>query len=363
MKGRLSWADTIRVFSTIIIVISHYAEYFKTSEYSFLYDVSATLTGRFGVVLFLALSGYLLAKSLEKERTFIEYIYNRTLRILVPYWMANLFGLLSIILISVFKQDVFSIFPATEMLFEGVNYWKVIPMIFGMDMILNCISWQGFYMLAGEWFIGTILCIYFIAPILNRVAKRYPVLGMSFLIVFGVLFYKFWPWGYPFWMFGDRLPEFFLGMIFYHHRVLTPEFNMKVHWLQTGTILYLLIAMGGIYYHYAELGVSFTEMTLPLNPRSYIVSLPLIYLVFFCAIWINNKIDMSWFNRLSPDTYSIILIQHIIINFSMHYINASSLSKLGTVIVFLAISIIIILLAKKLNKITNIFISFTNKSL
>lgn len=63
---RFEWLDTVRVLAAALVLISHFCYYFSFERLHFINNYFAGSTGRIGVCLFFAISGYLVSHSLEK---------------------------------------------------------------------------------------------------------------------------------------------------------------------------------------------------------------------------------------------------------------------------------------------------------
>ena len=59
MKDHYYTIDTLRVVSSILVILSHYAYKFDFERLYFIYKYLAGFSGRIGVVIFFAISGYL----------------------------------------------------------------------------------------------------------------------------------------------------------------------------------------------------------------------------------------------------------------------------------------------------------------
>lgn len=222
---RYSSIDTIRVLSGILVILSHYSYFFTSGSLSWASNYVAGLTGRFGVSLFFLISGFLAANSLKKD-SLAKYLIKKYIRIEVPYLSTYLTLSCILILFSFFDSAYFSHTPLSNIITNRGDYISFLPVLFALDGIFNS---NGFsHMLGissaffvGEWFIGTIVFMYVISPIIKKVLNLGNMyLSFLLLCLFStIVYFAIRDVLYnPFWFVLCRIPEFALGMLIFYKK-------------------------------------------------------------------------------------------------------------------------------------------------
>jgi peptidoglycan/LPS O-acetylase OafA/YrhL len=167
MKPRLLFLDVIRIIAIMLIVIFHVG-LDKTGWWSFNYlflGVVITL-GQIGVYLFIFISGASLAYSYPSERVFknLKTFYSqRLLRIYPAYWVSMAIPII-----------------ITPTVLEQVNRWNIIPIITGFTAFFGmaAVSIDPVY-----WFIGLIVSLYLVYPLLIKFIEWKPAAAMFVMIL------------------------------------------------------------------------------------------------------------------------------------------------------------------------------------
>lgn len=204
MKNRIYSMDFIRAIATVFIFTFHFDMGSPESPlriYStniFFHNIDM---GSMGVTLFFILSGCGLMYSQRNRQFSLKgYYINRFWAIFPPFWVAYAFCRL---LFETFIPHLFQSVPKRYYFFT----------LIGMDSFLSY-KLPNFAMI-GEWFLGCIIIIYIVYPLLriSMIKWPYPTLLFSFLLHEALRFY------YPFeisplWNPLVRLVEFVFGMFF-----------------------------------------------------------------------------------------------------------------------------------------------------
>lgn len=82
--------DLIRLLAALEVVIGHSVEFFEVDVPALLEPLYTVIRWFPGVPIFFALSGYLLAKSLDRNSDLVNYARNRSLRIFPALWACTL---------------------------------------------------------------------------------------------------------------------------------------------------------------------------------------------------------------------------------------------------------------------------------
>lgn len=331
---RIAWIDTIRVAAAFMIIFAHYfmcdgfAESLPYFKHALSYDVAII-----GVALFLAISGYLIPASLKRAPNLWRFYSSKFIRIVVPFTVSWFVMLAILILPALFNDDLIGRLPLFSFL-RGGNFSAMILGMFPVDLNVTKLLGLEIYWFVGEWFMGAILWLYLLSPLLNYCAERRPLL--SLIISIGISFAAYYVSQgivYDAWtLFIVRVPEFLFGMILFIYRDKLKQFRLPL-FLLSGTFL----ATYAIYFVMTfklETGMFFTS-----NPAVFIITLPAIYLLFTSAEMFNALLPKIFarFNSLNAASYIAMIIQHVVI-----YLFADILGfeKLGTFGIFLVLLIV-----------------------
>ena len=81
---RVAYLDTVRVFSSLLVIFSHYVICFEQFDFPVMREIFFHV-GKVGVILFFAISGYLVNKSLARSSSLWNFYKWRAVRICVPF--------------------------------------------------------------------------------------------------------------------------------------------------------------------------------------------------------------------------------------------------------------------------------------
>lgn len=213
MRERLKYLDYIRAFSTILIVLTHYnalflylpGEPYTGNAIVLTAYVNGLYIGDWGVSLFLIISGAALMYTYQDSLDIKLFYKKRFLTIYPIYWVVY------IIAMSYLFLKYKTINPA------NAESWKVLLSLLGIDSYLGSIT--TIWSCVGEWFLGLILLIYIIFPIIWYLMKKNEYVLWSIILIQYVVFLKYNPFQIsPTTIIFVRLPEFCFGMWFIKHK-------------------------------------------------------------------------------------------------------------------------------------------------
>ena len=203
-KDRVVLLDILRVFAVGLVILAHlgsklgtfYGRFFGIPHF---YYVSL---GGFGVTLFLILSGIVLEMNYgHRKYTYFHFLIHRLRRIYVVYWLALLF---TIGVAFCLKTDL------------GLDGHKILSSFSGFQAFLGHPYVE--FINAGGWFIGVIVFMYLLYPLLSKLVKinsTYFIVGLFIVsVVFRLVMGWYWrDWYRPQdWFPLCRVFEFGLGM-------------------------------------------------------------------------------------------------------------------------------------------------------
>lgn len=199
---RIFYLDLIRVLAMLMIVLYHFQMQasIRTANYNGFpfggISYNGINLGTIGVSLFFILSGS--ALMISKRFELKTYIKKRFLAIYPSYWLAWAAALAGTL---IFMPERLS----------GIPLWTVCFSVIGLDGYLYE-TLPNFYMV-GEWFIGCIVLLYIVFPLLRFFLLKRPVLSLivttAACAVLGVVFSGTLNLEHSFFM---RIPEFMAGM-------------------------------------------------------------------------------------------------------------------------------------------------------
>lgn len=214
MKQRIYSFDIIRILATFAILVFHwniYAYHYGIHTSPILQpDFASGTLALPAVSLFFILSGASLMLSTRSRYSLSSYFKKRFLSIYPLYWLAYaVVFLLVYVLRHVAMDKPLATLPLSFLAMDGLLA-DVLP------------TWY----LVGEWFVGCIVLLYLIFPLLRLAVRKAP--GLSLLEAF--LFMLIWPRVYP--LSFDithfpltRAPEMVFGMVFVE--AFYPEANAR----------------------------------------------------------------------------------------------------------------------------------------
>ena len=351
MRRKTAWVDTIRVLASFIVIFAHF---FMCESFTHqarmgvrLYEFAAVC-----IPLFFAISGYLIHPSLERTPSLTEFYKKKIVRLTVPFTVCYLVMSVGMTLLSLLNEHFMEKVPLYHAAF-GARYFMVLLGMFPVDLnLMKFLGWEPDWF-TGEWFMGVILLLFLVAPILDKGAVRAPILTMaaamalSFAAFYGteqlVAEGKIYS---NITLFVVRIPEFLFGMILCIHR----EKLLRIRrYLVGGTVVYLTALIGlfvATYPFGSELGATLFE----LGPSSFVKTLPVVYLLFTLAEWLNEHAGawLDWFNGFSGVSYMAMLSQHMVIYAFESSINFGELHSFGRVYILLLITLVIVFISRRM---------------
>ena len=309
MKNRRIFSfDFIRVLAMLMIVVFHYnacwIEYqVQTNPLLFVQFANGTM-GHIGVSLFFILSGASLMYSARKGLALKSYFKKRFLSIYPLYWITYAAFFTHFYIINRLPMTI----PKSSLLLT----------LFGMDGYLYykipC------YYLVGEWFVGCILILYLLFPILRTLMLRWP---RATALVTAALYIPYL-YFYPFQMenermFLSRIPEFLFGMYFaayfYGAGRSIPDAPAGESRPSKGSPLTggPIGTKAGLLALAAFLFIFFVPVKLPQLCRIMWVGAS----GFTALAWISQFIDRDWLARplkaASACSFAVFLVHHVLV--------------------------------------------------
>ena len=175
---RIYEIDFARACSCIGIIIFHYFSHAIKPQIKFLYISANSGYGFMYVTVFFSISGIVLFNKYSKKFSLIQFYFRRWKSIFPPFYISYFFFFVKTILYYKNKKFIFKCHP--------LNFIFTVLGIDGYFSYKFCV----FYMI-GEWFLGAIIMIYILYPILiSKFNNFYIFISISFGYIL-IIFTKF----------------------------------------------------------------------------------------------------------------------------------------------------------------------------
>ena len=167
MKKRINFLDVLRflAFGMIIfyhlVVRLHLSGCYELSKVEVFYSNHNIHMGTIGVTMFFFISGLGLMLSTKDKFNLKEYLKKRFFKILLPFYIAY--------------SMVFAVYSVIERgftFFGNIPLWRFLFTIIGIDGYLYEYGIETFYLI-GEWFLGCIILMYLLFPVLRKCMIKY----------------------------------------------------------------------------------------------------------------------------------------------------------------------------------------------
>lgn len=353
---KFAWIDTLRVFASLTVILDHYLRCFYPShEFGSLMLSFMELGTTLGVFIFFAMSGYLVPASLERVANIWEFYRRKLVRVVTPYTVSYLMLSILFIAFGLFNMEVAGRTPLFHALYGDCNAIEVLTGIFPLE--LNFLRYFNIpnKLFIGEWFMGVIVVLFILAPLVYKTMIRQPVVALIIWTAIAVAVF------YPakeladegriilgFWIPIVRVPEFLFGMILFTYKDFFKLHRKKLLILSE----LVIIIVGAIFIQCRTEIESPIERIYPLHPISFILSFPTIYLLFNLIEDLNKLLPkiFEWINGFSDISYIALLIQHVIIYVLADQFKYEFFSNFGIFFMFFVNVFVIIQLSKYIKK-------------
>lgn len=320
-KEKLFYLNFIRAISMIIIVTYHFFVHFAENNI-----VGTSIIndkwGKIGVALFFMISGAALMYNYNEKLDIKKYAKKRIIGIYPMFWIAY-------ILAYIF------IFCTTKSCnIWGLPFWKIIFSVFGMDGYLGYYT-PTMYIL-GEWFLGCIIIIYILFPILRILVNKYPKITIIVATIIYLLTFIFYNSNLKMPLDKTIIVScyaFLLGM----YAIKLPKIKL---WQM---IIALAIA-----------GVGYFINVENENLKIFICKTTA-YFMFFVFAYIGQQISIDIIkiiiNKISKYSYAIFLTHHFLIIKIENFFQNQTYGIIGTILLYITCWIAIIIATKVIYKI------------
>lgn len=299
MKERLFYLDFVRAIAAMSIILIHYNAIFLYAGVDYLNNVVLTTSafnvylGNWGVSLFFIISGCSLMYVYDGKFEYKTFYKKRFLSIYPMFWIAYI---LAFMLLFIVHRGMFMAAPK----------WTIILTILGFDGYFAG-DFPTFYIL-GEWFLGCIILLYILFPLLRYLILRRPKLTLAMSIIIYILFILFYHGTFaPAKIVFIRLPEFLFGMYFV-------KYIKKVS-LRTLLISLLILLINIL-----------VKPTINDSLQTTYIGIATFLVLVYLSDFLKNKMICTISNFLSKYSYAIFLVHHVIITIIMGYVGLNNMN-------------------------------------
>lgn len=321
--------DFMRVFCAFIVIYRHFLSYSKAA---IPFPDATKCTGV--VVCFIMLSGFVLFYNYPEVADLKQFYFKRFKAIFPMFWICYAYF---------FIQGVFK----TGDLFWHDQPWSLVFSVLGIDGYLDGVVPTYYY--TGEWFLGVIIVLYLLYPVLCTCVRKHAPALFAVLTVLYILMFRFHLYlTYPIRSVISSTLSFCLGMLIAKHRDKILDSVPLLIASAAVTAVFFALDMWKIINEYVA---------------THIFGICLFFILYHIGKYVMRA-DMPGkaLHKLSALSYPVFLVQHQIIDKMMGYQNPSGAG--GTLVVFVFTLALILVSAWVLDVVTKaaVKVFFTRKT-
>ena len=352
---KIPWLDTVRVFASFAVILGHFVSCFDGFDGFDKMRLFFFHAGNVGVFVFFVLSGYLIRPSLERSPDLWSFYRKKLVRIVVPFTISYIVLGAALIALAPLELSIAQRSPFYHAMYQSGFPWGVFNAMFPVDVNLMMFFDLPLYWFVGEWFMGVLLWLYLISPLLDKMIRRAPLLTFVASIVIAVAtYYVTEPlmlerrimtgW----WLFPARIPEFLFGMLLFAYKDFLAQHRQKILY---GVAAWAIVVGTAEAIYFSEVPAMLTRW-FQLEPYSLLMTIPCSYLLFELTVWLNEKFPspLAWFNGFSDVSYMMMLTQHVILYIFAGAIEFEKFHSFGPFLMFTLNTIVIVYVSEAIKK-------------
>ena len=352
---KIPWLDTVRVFASFAVILGHFVSCFDGFDGFDKMRLFFFHMGNVGVFLFFVLSGYLIRPSLERAPDLWTFYKKKLVRVVVPFTVCYIVLGAALVALAPLELSIAQRSPFYHAMYQSGFPWGVFNAMFPVDVNLMMFFDLPLVWFVGEWFMGVLLWLYLISPLLDKLIRRAPFVTFAASIVLSVgIFYAVEPFVLEgrimtgWWLFPTRIPEFLFGMLLFAYKDFIEQHRRKI--LCGVTVWAVAVGAAEIIY-FSDVPALLTRL-FPLEPYSMLMSIPCSYLFFELADWLNEKFPspLAWFNGFSDVSYMVMLTQHVILYIFAAGVEFEKFHSFGPFLMFTLNTIVIVYVSEAIKK-------------
>lgn len=282
--------------------------------------------------IFIFISGATI-KLNERNESMFSFYKRRLTKLLIPFYITYI---IYFVIKAITLKNIH--------LFGGIEKWRFIWTIFGVDEYLNAAGIKTFSLGIGEWFLGCILICYILYPLLSYFDKKNKMATFIVLTIYDILINVFYT------KFNFKMPQhfnvlcqiynFYLGIFIISF--IKDKKNLKVNKIFLNVICIFVI----LFLYFCKIVIK-----MPDNIKVSIMS------VAICEIFSNfenviekNKIIINILDKFSVISFEFFLAHHFVIYEVDYLIGYRRVGGFATLFIIFAEILITILFAIIINK-------------
>ena len=330
-KKKIFYLDFIRVISMLMIVTYHFYVHFAENNITGIKIFSNGKWGMIGVTLFFMISGASLMYNYGENIDIKKYAKKRFLGIYPMFWIAY-----TLVFIYIF-------YGCKKIIWDLPTYKLGISLL-AMDGYLSPYT-KTFYLI-GEWFLGCIVLIYVLFPMLRKLVNKYP---KTFISVYTIINFTL--------------------LIFYKNGIMPINKNLIIctYSFVLGMYIIKYIKQFKLWQFIIALVLSIVAYLIPANDANIKVLIAnfIGYNLFIVLGYIGEKIEnitiQKIFSTIGKYSYAIFLVHHYIIMKIESTFQNSSLRIIETICLYITCWVVIGICAKILYMINKSIQNFFKK--
>ena len=352
-KKKIAWLDTVRVFASFAVILGHFVSCFDGFDGFDKMRLFFFQMGNVGVFIFFVLSGYLIRPSLERSPDLWSFYKKKLVRVVVPFTVCYVVFGAALIALAPLEKSIAQHSPFYTAMYQSGFPWGIFVAMFPVDVSLVKLLDLPLFWFVGEWFMGVLLWLYLIAPLLDKLIGRAPLSTFAGSVVLSVAtFYAFADLAVAgritsaWWIFPARIPEFLFGMILFAYKDFFARHREKI----LRVVLAWSVVVGAAKIVYFADVPSLVLRLFPPEPSSMLMSIPCTYLFFELTVWLNERFTqaLAWFNGFSDVSYMVMLTQHVILYIFAGAFKLEEFHSMGPLLMFTLSTIVIVSVSKAL---------------
>lgn len=319
-RERLLGVDFVRAVCAIGIIMFHFACH-SVSEFRILYTYANGFWGAVLVAIFFMVSGGMLVYNYEEIGSLKLYYYKRFKSIFPAFYIGFAYYYME------------TVFALGHPFYMG-HPWKLLETLCGMDGYLNYRDPGNYYQI-GEWFLGALVLLYILYPLLLWAMKKSVIITTTMI---GALY--IWMLCTDIFVIVDEcnliscLLSFYMGMLCIRHR----NFFLKNNWVLLISLVLTVI-------------ISAVALPGPENIKLHILGATLMVVLYrFGEVMMRFSVPARVIGFLGALSYPIFLLQHKII-VKMQVVR-NPVTPLGVIVMVILTILVTIVYAMVLDVVT-----------
>lgn len=321
-RERIFYLDFIRAIAVIMILLTHYNAIFlylnpqQLDKVVVTYQVCNIYIGAFGVTLFFIISGAALMYVYESKLAVVTFFKKRFVSLYPMFWIAWLCA--------------FAVrFAIGERMDPSIPKASFLYTILGFDSYMSNV--QPTFYIVGEWFLGCIILIYLVFPLLRWGVNKKPVWTCVILLLLyfvGLFCYQtYFPKSVLLFV---RLPEFVFGMLFikYFKKVKLPIAAAALAVLIANTVL---------------------APSWDTSIQTTYVGISAFLVLVFVSEYLKFSVVEKFTQFISKYSYAIFLVHHVLFYRVTGYFDLYHISTAQSYLIFAGSCCLIMVLSVGLN--------------